>query len=775
MKMNAFVSKDRLDGIICSIYSITGLNETIENEDKFRMAWKISRVFNSTAAPFMNGEKVLLIGTGPKKVSKDNLVATLEGTKVIDLKNPAIRKGIVNILNQELKERMRSKGYLPETGVVIPRTPKIYNLENGEPILVYENAAKYQIEVLENGHVLVYIDPKVRVKQSALVLISWLKENKNDADITEIMAGKPVFLEPHGMNGKITKLDWERSPGTYEIDTPVEIQGRAGKDKITVQEFWAIKYQMKIPPDEKPMIMVQLKGRDTSVPYPASMVSLSTKGKSYSKAIRDTFTKPSIDRIEDTKKMAKLFLGEPFKFGNMTLSFEMHMVDTDRLKKIGLVLEIGCVSSPTLLMGNGKTGSLPKDITKYGPYSGPRVVPIYYMIPHMSGLDVARLHDIFQGLFSKLGLGELEMIGSMEIRSSNRRPSRNDYWDAAKTAGIKIDEYMGQRKDGTLPYAKPILISVLPDKDSEVYAGGKSGAHSEGRSIQNIILKTAKTIIHEDKPYSAYNILMQVYLKALEIGEAPWILSEPAGGAEGTAYIGYDVSRRRDEESGSRKEAAATISMVDGLGRSLYNKMRTSQSGETLDQLTANRMVFEVTSEAHKDYQKRSQAFRRLVIFKDGIIHYREADNIKKGVIQAIADMQSKETMPHDIDVELISVVKSGIERLYEDNGHNPKDGTYVIFTDGTAVITTSDLGNRDCDVTVQTTRLEPKFKASLKEVSDGKAVDIKKLVKEFSDLCSLDWASIYKQSKYPIVLRLVQNLGEQYTLDIEDPPYLPL
>ena len=186
-------------------------------------------------------------------------------------------------------------------------------------------------------------------------------------------------------------------------------------------------------------------------------------------------------------------------------------------------------------------------------------------------------------------------------------------------------------------------------------------------------------------------------------------------------------------------------------------------------------MVFEVTGEAHRTFMDRDQIFRRLVIFKDGVIRNNEKENIKAGVSQAINDMIPKATMPDEVEVDLIAVVKSGIERLYENSGYNPEDGVYAIFYDNVAIVATSNLGKRSGSVTVQTTRLEPMFKAMETGMLDGSEIDIKRIIHEFSDLCNLDWASLWKQPKYPIVLRLVQRLGEQYTLDISDPSYLPL
>ncbi len=776
MKMNAFVNTESLNGIIVSIYSIRGDQESLKESERYKEAWRLCRAFKGYPVPFMGGEKILLLGKGEEKVSSGNLIGALEKVVPLDMSDPAMRSAMAEITRQAINRRMKSKGYITETGAIIPKSPRITPLGNGEPVLVYENGAKFQVEGLSGGHLIVWIDPKVRIKQDALHYIEWRTKNKTKGEIEQELTGIQVFLAPFNQKGAIDSLDWENTPSTKTFECPPEMKERIGKDMITIQDYWRYKHFVTVKADESPIINVKLKGRNTAVGYPASTVFFSTKGKSYPKSVRDSFTMPSIRRVTKTENMAKMMLGGPLEINGKEIPFETKMADEDDLKNIGKMVSTGHVEKPLLSMGKNKTASAPKEISKYGPYSGARYIPVYYLLPPASELDVKQLHSQLQKFNSSLKLGELEKIGHSHVHTSASFPTRNDYWDGARNAGFEIDKYMKTCDEPSIKSGKPVLISILPNKDSETYAGGKQGAHSDNHSIQNMTLRTAREIISgRSGMFYAQNTLMQVYLKSLGKGEAPWILEKPAGGIDGTAYLGYDVSRRQEHEYGSKKEAAATISMVDSQGRNLLNKLHTSQSGETLDRLTANRMVFEVTGEAHRTFMDRDQIFRRLVIFKDGVIRNNEKENIKAGVSQAINDMIPKATMPDEVEVDLIAVVKSGIERLYENSGYNPEDGVYAIFYDNVAIVATSNLGKRSGSVTVQTTRLEPMFKAMETGMLDGSEIDIKRIIHEFSDLCNLDWASLWKQPKYPIVLRLVQRLGEQYTLDISDPSYLPL
>lgn len=774
MKMNAFTSKESINGQKMSIYTIKGIDEYSSGSMRYKYAWQLCRSFNSIAVPFSGGEKILVEGHSTEDVRSGNLVAIFTSSISVDSNDPAIRSGVEGILNEKIKKRMRNKGYIIERGSILPKKPDEFRLDGGEPILVFRGGVKYQVEVLRSGHIIIWLDPKVRIKQRASNLLQWMISDRSKDEVQNILHNETVYLEPYYSPGIITGIKWDQTAGSTFFDTPPDLHSRVGNDQVNISDYWRFKHRKNISNEEGPILMVQLKGRNTEIPYPPSVVYLSTKGKSMPMNVRRTFTMPSLQRIDQTEKFAKVMISDPVIINGNRIRFNLNMATDDELIQLGKLRETGVIPKPQILLGNNRATVRPSDMNRFGPYSGPRKVPVFYLLPPNTRLDVNGLHDRLNSFMMELHLGELELIGHRRVHSTGSRPTRNDYWDAARNAGFEIDKWQ-PTSDENIHYGKPLLISIIPFKDSETYAGGKQGAHEDNHSIQNLTESTAIDIAVKGNRYYAFNTLMQVYLKCLDSGEAPWILQNPAGGAEGTAYLGYDVSRRFDIEHGTKKEAAATISMVDCRGRSLLNKLHTSQTGETLDESTANRMVFEVSGEAHRSYQSRSEEFRRLVIFKDGIIRSNEQRNILTGVKGAINDMIEKETMPDNIEVELISVVKSGIERLYDDKGYNPSEGSFVINNDGSVIISTSSLGKRASAVTVQTTRLEPIFKAGPNELIPGTSVDSITLAKEFHDLCNLDWASLWKQPKYPIVLRLVQRLGEQYTLDIDDPSYLPL
>ena len=777
MFLNTFLSKESLNGIDATIYSIVGLDEFQTSNPRYSTAWRLSRaVKDHPAVPYHDAHEIFMIGQGPPEIIYQDQKAILLDQISVDTSKPDHRQALASLLSEHLKAGMRGKGYATnETGRFFPKRPKIERLENGEPLQLFRDGCLYQVEVLENGHVLVWIDPKSRIKQTALDFISWKSQGSSKHDIEKYLIGQKVNLDPFGMSGMIESIDWIQSPVTYTFPAPVNIQNRTGVPEVNLQDYWKFSHRVQINADDAPLIMVKLKGKQGSVPYPPSTVYLTTKGKQLPNRIRNTFIMPPWKRIQKTEQLAKVILDGHHSIGDHQVSFTVKMANDHILRSNGKIVSVGSVVKPTFLMGGTRKAKDPKKIRNLGPFSNARHIPIYYLMPENVRLNVDQFHDQLQRAMNTLKLGTLQHIGLHRVQYSGVRPTRNDYWDAALEVSHQLNKMESVKSPNGLTSGKPIILSVLPGKDSNAYAGGKQAAHEEEQVIQNITLQSARKIANDDM-YTGMNTAIQLYLKSLKRGMAPWILEQPAGGAHGTAYLGYDVSRRFEAEGGVRKEAAATISMVDGLGRHILNKTHTTQSGEKLDENTANWIVFNVSRSAKKTFETYGRPFKRLVIYKDGIVRKNEVATIRRGVHSAIENMLPKSSMPDTISVELISVVKSSIERLYTDTGENVDDGAFVVFSDGNAVVVNSHLAGKKADyVTAQPTRLEPKFRISEEGEMTIQQDQIGQLVHEFCDLCYLDWASIFHQPKYPIVLQLVQKLGEQYTLDISDPTYLPL
>ncbi len=771
MKLNCFISNESLNGIDAAIYSIQGLDERMSPNERHKIAWRVSRSFpDQSCVPFHDGHEIFVLGEGPPEVQHGNHSAKLTESIKIDTTKADHRTALSKILNEHLRHTMRKQGYDHDYGTFIPKKPTIVRLDSGEPLQLYRDGCKYQVDVLENGHFLVWIDPKSRIKQSALEYIPWKIQKMRKLEVENQLKDVKVQVEPYNMRGRIESISWDPTPSTYRFSASSGMHGNDGLSTISLREYWQKKHRISISETDAPIIMVRLWGKQHAVPYPPSKVYLPTRNKSLPNRIRNSFSMPSQDRVRKTQIIASVMLDHEFNLDNHSLTFDLSMTSVHRLQKMGKVMRSGIVPKPAFLMGGTKLAQNPWDIKKFGPFSKPRHIPIYYVLPDGARLDLGAFHEELNQAMAALHLGSLQHAGFHRVSFAGSKPTRNDYWDTVREVCRQLTKQEVPQAPEGIESGRTIILSILPGKDSNAYAGGKQAAHKDDQVIQDITMRTAEMIVN-GKRFMAENTVIQLYLKCLNRGEAPWILEQPAGRAKGTAYLGYDVSRRFDEEGGVRKESAATISMVDGLGRHILNQIHTTQTGEKLDENTANQIIFDVSREAKDTFEDYGTEFNRLVIFKDGIIRRGEVTTIQRGVLSAVEDMLPKTSMPDRITIELVSVVKSSIERLYEDNGDNVGDGVFVVFSDGSAVVANSHLGNKGARVTVKPTRIEQKFRITEQGEMKIPLMQVNQLVHEFCDLCNLDWASIYHQPKYPIVLQLVQSLGEQYTLDISTQP----
>ncbi len=765
MKMNCFASKESLTDLQVTFYSISGIGDEVGKTDRYRKAWRLCRSFDKkTAVPCKGAEEIMIVGDGPEKVKTEDILAIKIEKKDLDMKDTLMRSGIEKIINQKIDSKMYYSGYSKENNIYIPNKAKTVKTEDGRPFLVYENGCRYQIELLPTGYILVWIDPKGRIKQRASDVIDWMDKFSDKSSIEERIIGEKVKVEPYSTTGEIKGIKWDKTVSSVKIPVS-ELSKDYGKDELTLKEYWQEERNTQLKDDEGPILEIKLNSREKHLSYPPSQVYITTQRKSIPKKIRKEFAYPSVKRVGKTERLAKTMLGKPINLDDATINFNLNMAPEDRLKEIGKLMEVGKIDEPSFLVGGAKKTDSIQDIKKEGPFSGSKEISIHYVYPEDLNFDIDSLHRGLSKHFKQYNLGRLDMTGGTKVSFTGEDPDRNDYSYATSKAIDEIEKYSD---------SNPIIFSITKG-DQGTYAGGKQESHDRDYPIQNITEKNANSIAngYNSGYYKAINTLIQVYLKILDKGEAPWILNSPAGMREGTAYVGYDVSRRQNKEEGKRREAAATVSMVDSLGRHISNKFYNTQSGEKLDKSSAKRLIFDLSRSADKTFAEYGDELKRMVLFKDGTIRNHEKQNVLEGVEESIATILSKPDLPDKIGVELIGVVKSNIERIYQDNGYNPERGRYVIFEDGTGVICSSHLNNKkNREVTVQTTKLEPQFRTT----EDGKDnVDMKSILKEFSDLCFLDWGSVFHQPKYPIVLKLAQQLGEQYTLNIGDPSYLPL
>ncbi|MFQ5911253.1 MAG: hypothetical protein ACE5IJ_11135, partial [Thermoplasmata archaeon] len=343
--------------------------------------------------------------------------------------------------------------------------------------------------------------------------------------------------------------------------------------------------------------------------------------------------------------------------------------------------------------------------------------------------------------------------------------SRRGFYRGGQEAGRLLSE--------TNP--KDALILGILDGPEASYASFKRGVSQKvGRTfhaVQMVKRGTALDIV-AGKQWLAADLLSQAYVKATR--KPAWTLANPAGERVGNAYLAFDVSRRqeflyeeRDElrpaTSVIRKEASAIASVCDEYGRIIKWDTYPSHSGETLGRDEAWNILIRAVDDI---VEVRGRDFRRLVVYKDGPIRDTELVFLRSAAQEVVDDFSSEKGRP--IRIDFVGVVKSGVERVFrrEDNRFaNPERGTFVVMADQTCLICASQPRRG----TTNPIRLE--YRASV----GGDSYPMDALIQEFSDLSYLDWRSVYLQPKTPLILQLVQSLGELLTLDIETPTYIPL
>lgn len=758
MKFNAFSSMAPID-VTAREYNIEGLSDHLGVGDRYREVRRLCRSFprSCTAVPYKGATGILAFGKAPLEVGHGKLKAVSIRDKKADTRDPAVREALRDAIGTLLDNRIKRMGFKRFRAFFVTPDYALVETEEGPPLRVYGSGARKSVEILENGYALIWIDPKARVELRAGDYISWALDLGMEEDSIEgELLSTRVTVAPYLSPGKLIGVEWRQRAGDVTVE-----------GGVTLVDYWKTKHGHMIDPAETPILRVKL-SNELELLYPPSRVYLSIRGESIPREARGEFIYPSVVRVGKTLDFAAHLFEDELPLDDSKVGFLSNFSTAEYLKRLGKIAGGGKLERPMLRMGKGTTKA-PMDLKRLRPYSGTKEIPIVYVLPKRA-LSVRKLHEALNKYSQELGIGSLDIVGEVEMPEASGALTWNDYWKAAKTASRKLQEHRDQRGiDG-----EGVVLSVLKGPP-EVYSGSKSGAHSQSMRVQNLKLPTAWEII-KGKYYMAYNLLTQIYTKSLVRGEALWVLSRPAGDMEGTAYIGYDVSRRVDKETGMKREAAATACLVDGQGRYLLNRFYSSQRGEDIDAQTANQLIFEAADEAIRNFRRLGKEFKRLVIFKDGIIKPAAVASIKEGAIKAAKGITTGPELPREIAIEFVGVVKRGVERMYTKKGYNVEEGSYVLFSDNTALLVSSDLGKSAARVTAQTTRIEPKFKITVRngEVTEEEA-DIEGILNEFYDLTSLDWASLYRMPRLPIVLRIVQALGEQYTMNISEPIYSPL
>src|SRR5207245_11287088 len=133
-------------------------------------------------------------------------------------------------------------------------------------------------------------------------------------------------------------------------------------------------------------------------------------------------------------------------------------------------------------------------------------------------------------------------------------------------------------------------------------------------------------------------------------------------------------------------------------------------------------------------------------------------DELNERNLEAM-NLKERDTSIPDLTFEMYSVVKLGIERIFQSDTNDPP-GFYVIMDQDMALLVSSDLSlQRD---RMGNERLLANPLAIKRElvVSNNAKPSIKQILGEFFDLSRLHWQSPRIKTKTSLPLQIVQEMG---------------
>ena len=699
-----------------------------------RLCWQLDRA-DLSAIPYQQG--ILAVGDRvPWPVH--NSPYPLSEPERVSLSSESMEGAIEQLLTRVVTREARSLGYSKWRTKYVRGGSFIRTASaEGLPIEVNRDAFEIRI-VVRNNRPFLLLDLSSAMRQPLPLTIGHMQDRgMSEQDIRKVLEGRDVVAEHYSLSGVITGVKW-----IPVCDSALQPSGRS------LVDYWA-DFGVELDPEERPVIEVLLRGINKKADYPASQLNLSIRG------IR--LQRDESLQLHPNKRMTSILahpiLTRPLHLGALEVNFDRSFLSVSEMSKMGLASCSGLIPQPDLEFGEKRQSRDPRSVLTYGPAGGPRDIRVIYAVP--DDFPINELHAALASYYEKWGFGALGLGDIVSFHGEDRIA----YYRAGQTASKTASD------------EETLIIGVI-DGATESYRAFKRGVDSSGsqarRGVQVVKRSTAMGII-AGKQWLAADLLSQGYVKASR--RPAWLLANPAGKTMGNAYLAFDVSRRMVTEvddkkeivSSTSREASAIASMCDEFGKILVWETYTNHSGEILGYQEA----WDILTAALDNIRKsRMEEFKRLVVYKDGPIREAERSSIVRAA-KEVRDDYMGET-GKNVMIDIVSAVKTGIERIVVRQGDrydNPSRGTYILMPDRRALVVSSfpRIGTAD--------PMRLKYEATVG--GDWKSMET--IVHEFFDLTNLDWRSIYQQPKTPLVLQLVQSLGEMLTLDIDQPSYVPL
>lgn len=712
----------------------------------------------------------------PTKKPKETKLTFIDGTltlipagkRVISPQNTSI-PALERLIQSMISRAFIRMGY--EKFKRLHRKPKpqiIYSVDQN-PIRFFQDAFIFSTKVFDDGKIGLWIDIKGTIDQPADLFIKHkLQQGYTEEDIRKLMLEKKmnVTLRPGNASGVITDVLFERTAGSFILkDDP---------KRRTLSQYWKDEYNVTVPKDDV-VIMVNRFPFRYSLPYPATCVFLWTRGEQIPFKFMKLLHMSPRTRLTRLQRIVKQLNSQPLRVNGTRITLNEKPIKWTTLIKEKKCLKVGNRRKIQIKMGGKKVSTNAKDVLKYGPFSGKKDINAVLVMPSTLIELSDKFKHVLKKYFRKFGLGEINFIETFEVE----KLTPMSYWEK----GYEIGRFFDSRK-----IKNCISIVVLPNKGEksleyfEFRRGVGRAKETRSKSTQMILPKTMHEIINEKDQNLIGNFLIQVYLKTLTRGEAVWLLNNPAGNSKYTCYMGYDVARLTERVFDptsktwikERKEAAAYAAVCDSYGRVIECRSLFAQRGEMLTPHDVVRLLYEILHECKTAMREfYGEKFSRLVIYRDGDIKKSDLKMMEVGIENLFENVRDKYP---DLVIDVVAVIKTGIERLFKEDWSNPNIGDYVILNDKYALVCTSDIRHKAEYVTARPLKLKYVLSKSI----DGKErrSSMEKIVNEIIDLTKLDWASLVHLPRLPLPLILVQQISKLTLRDVsvpKDVPYVPL
>jgi hypothetical protein len=645
---------------------------------------------------------------------------------------------------------------------------------------IYVNRGfRFDVHVFEDGDIGLWIDIVHKLSQPLLDIIyddrNRLKPNYLQILETIKEEGRTVFAKTRKhtiMSGRIRRI--------LDI-TNKEAQFKTDGGKTSLFDYWQKYYSsdnIAVPPADKPvLVIVPLTGIPRETYWPLRCFNFrknSYEPVLYLNPMEEEIYPPTLSpgqRREEILRIAREILYD-LKVANITLKFavegKISLAEPYFLAESRKILFAGYLkkwspteerTGPLLKFRKGTTTEAATGFTDLFPLMGHQLINVVGIVPRGKERDFTKFIRLFN---ENVSCCKIEFDPNETISVPLFGNIVDKYSDAAYRAAEKL-------KLKNIP--KGALV-IIPRKGMKrLYYGIKKEFYKQGIIPQILTTRTLEGVLYERKSIAVllniasslyYNSVQDLYLEKISRNEKPegisWILENPAGnaygGKESTVFVGFDVSSH--PEFGEKYGVAVTL--CDSHGKLVHVE---KQHTEDYLQFERVRTILDDTFNAIKRHVGPLENLERFVFYRDGRLLPEERD----AITYAASDIIKEKSLPESFKMDIISVPKSGEERIFEVNRvgeriffENPSPGFAIILNSREAVFSnTKFVGKKWRKRTVKPLRI--RFEGT---VPDGAPpTDMKQLISEFLDLSMLDWASIAAQPKLPLPLLLAHQISQ--------------